>query len=142
MSDVENIRAARKLFQVNVNLDNLKDVLEGMASQIEINTAALSDVNDEVKLRATELTMGKYLERISQAVHKDVGERPHVFKLDEPSFLQNEFQTPHGVNLKNGVEKVIEKMEIISKASLFQKRFKKNAEVRIKTLEEQQKLNV
>ena len=58
--------------------------------------------------------MGRYLERISAAVPKALGTRPHAFKLNDPGFFEEDFETEDGPILKAGVEKVIEKLEILS----------------------------
>jgi len=37
-------------------------------------------------------------------VPKALGERPHAFKLDDPGFFEEEFDTEDGPLLKGGVE--------------------------------------
>lgn len=69
-------------------------------------------------------------------MHKDVGDPEHVFKLNEPGFLDSNFKTHDGEQLKNGVEKVIGKMEIISRFANRQNKFKTTANKRLKQLEE------
>ena len=86
--------------------------------------------------------MGVYLDRISQGVSKDVGEEKHIFKLNDEGFMKLTFQTPDGEKLKSGVEKLIGKMEIISRHAINQKKFKKSAAKRIKDLEDAQSMNV
>ena len=83
----------------------------------------------------TNVTMGKSLERISLGIPKELGKRPHAFKLDDPTFLIEETLDEEGKILKGGVEQVIEKMEIVSKHCLNQKKFKLNAQQRINKLE-------
>ena len=68
--------------------------------------------------------MGKYLSRISQAVPKTLGERPHAFKLNDPGFFDEEFDTEDGHLLKIGVERVIEKMEIMANVTSKNRKFK------------------
>ena len=65
-----------------------------------------------------------YLKRIAACIPKSLGERPHAFKLNDPGFFHEEFETEHGPLLKEGVEKVIEKMEILSALTLKNHRFK------------------
>ena len=79
--------------------------------------------------------MGMYLNRISQAVPKSLGERPHAFKLNDPGFFDEDFDTEDGPLLKEGVERVIEKMEIISSVTLKNRKFKSKAEERLDKLE-------
>lgn len=79
--------------------------------------------------------MGKYLERVAQAVPKNLGEKPHAFKLDDPGFFDENFETEHGQVLKNGVEKLVEKIEILSAQTNKQRKFKEKADQRIKVLE-------
>ena len=75
--------------------------------------------------------MGQYLERISQGISKHLGKRPYIFKLDEPLFMQHQFQTKDGHILKGGVEKLIEKMEIISRHLINCTKFNEKAEERL-----------
>ena len=77
-----------------------------------------------------------YLGRIASSVPKALGERPHGFRLNDPGFFDEEFDTEHGQFLKQGVEKVIAKMEILSSVTLKNRRFKIKAEERLDKLEE------
>lgn len=138
-SDVENITAISKLFKFSINIDTLKEVLEEMRIQIDQNTTSIHNVKNEVALKAGESNLGRYLERIASGVHKDVGDPEHIFKLNEPGFLESNFKTPDGDKLKKGVEKVIAKMEVISNFAKQQKKFKTSANNRIHALEEEQK---
>ncbi len=63
--------------------------------------------------------------RIAQAVPKTLGERPHAFKLNDPGFFEEDFETEDGPLLKEGVEQVIEKMEILSSVTVKNRKFKK-----------------
>ena len=76
-----------------------------------------------------------YLKRIAASVPKTLGERPHAFKLNDPGFFDEEFDTEHGHLLKEGVEKVIEKLEILASVTLKNHRFKIKCEQRLKKLE-------
>lgn len=113
-----------------------------MRIQIDQNTTQIHNVKNEVALKAGESNLGRYLERIASGVHKDVGNPEHIFKLNEPGFLESNFKTPDGDKLKKGVEKVIAKMEVISNFAKQQKKFKTLANNRIHALEEEQKQNV
>lgn len=53
-SDVENIKAIAKLFKVNVNIDTLKEVLEEMRLQIDLNTTNIHSLDKELSLKASE----------------------------------------------------------------------------------------
>ena len=97
--------------------------------------ATIKDLDRRLNLRATEKGIGQYLERISQAIPSTLGKRPHAFKLDDPAFFEQEFDTEHGGILKGGVEKMIEKLEIISSIAMKNKKFKVKAEGRIDRLE-------
>ena len=41
-----------------------------------------------------------YLERISVAIPQTLGERPHAFKLNDPGFFEEVFETEDGHLLK------------------------------------------
>lgn len=79
--------------------------------------------------------MGMYLQRIAASIPKSLGERPHGFKLNDPGFFEESFDTEHGQFLKTGVEKVIEKLEILSSVTSKNKKFKIKAEQRLDRLE-------
>jgi len=102
----------------------------------------LADLDKRVNLRATEKVMGTYMERISFAVPQALGQRPHAFKLDNPAFFESEFETEHGHLLKAGVEKVIEKLEILSNVALKLKKFKSAASERLLLLEQADMFNL
>lgn len=72
---------------------------------------------------------------MSQAIPNELGKRPHAFKLDDPAFFESEFETEYGHVLKQGVEKLIEKLEIISAVCSKNKKFKTRAEERLSKLE-------
>lgn len=74
--------------------------------------------------RASEKVLGQYLERIAQSVPGDLGKRPHAFKLNDPAFLKEDFDTEFGHVLKQGVERFIEKIEVLAHATHKNKCFK------------------
>ena len=53
----------------------------------------MSDHDGALRLRCQERVLGNYFERMSFAVHKDVGSREHKFKLDDPRFLSEDFES-------------------------------------------------
>lgn len=79
--------------------------------------------------------MGMYLKRIAASIPKALGERPHAFKLNDPGFFDEEFDTEDGHILKQGVEKVIEKLEILSSVTMKNHKYKIKCERRLNTLE-------
>ena len=83
-----------------------------------------------------------YLKRIAAAVPKTLGTRPHAFKLNDPGFFDEEFDTEDGHLLKEGVEKVIEKIEILSAVTMKNHKYKAKCEVRLKRLEAAELLNM
>ena len=107
VSDIETVTAAKKLFTYNLNLDNLKEYLDEMRVQIEAHEEQLDAHEAEIGRRTTEKAITKYLERIAMGVHKDCGERPHTFKLDEPGFLDSDFGGEDGLAMKSSVELMI-----------------------------------
>lgn len=53
-----------------------------------------------ISKRASEKVMGMYLGRIAVAIPHTLGERPHAFKLNDPGFFEEEFDTADGHVLK------------------------------------------
>ena len=62
--------------------------------------------------------MGNYFERIGTSVHRDVGSREHRFKLDDPRFLTEDFNSADAQYLKSQIELFIDKIEIVSMSSM------------------------
>ena len=102
----------------------------------------MASLEKQVNRRATEKCMGMYLKRISASIPKTLGERPHAFKLNDPGFFHEDFDTEDGHLLKEGVEKVIEKLEILSSVTLKNHRYKNKCEQRLKKLEAAELLNL
>ena len=82
---------------------------------IQFQSGQINKLDADIQTRSTQVVMGKSLERIAMGVSRKLGDRPHAFKLDDPTFLVEETLDDNGRALKTGVEKVVEKMEIISK---------------------------
>ena len=57
-------------------------------------------------------------------VAKEIGEKSHKFKLDDPQFLTDDMSTPDGQILKKAVEGFIDKLEIISNSLIRNNKFK------------------
>lgn len=134
-SEIETVNHASALFSVDVNLENLQMHLDQIRILLKSYDHRISGVDRGMKQRATEKAMGMYLERMSHAIPKTLGSRPHAFKLDDPSFFEQEFDTEHGQLLKSGVEKMIEKLEIMSSVCMKNKKFKNKATERLDKLE-------
>ena len=65
-------------------------------------------------LKTGDRILGNYFERMTFGFHKDVGTREHKFKLDDPRFLTDEFNTVDAQHLKVSIESFIDKLEILS----------------------------
>ena len=124
-------------------------MLDHIKSLISAQEDKISNLDIEVRLRATEFQVGKCLERISQGVSKQLGEKPHKFSLNEPSMDQvledenankndkKEYNSADARILKSGLEQLCDKMEILSKVCLQNKKFKPKAEERLSYLEDE-----
>ena len=86
-SEVDNVKQIDKFFHLDLNFDNLKDYLMQMRHTLHNQSEHIRALEREIYRRTTDVVMGKSLERISLGVSKKLGERPHAFKLDDPSFL-------------------------------------------------------
>lgn len=87
VSEVETVVPTSKFFQLDVNLDTLKDHLRDIRGHLTSQYDHLRKLDKLVDKRATEKVLGLYLKRVANSVPQTVGERPHSFKLDEPGFL-------------------------------------------------------
>ena len=142
VSEVETVIPSNTLFSVDINLDNLKDHLGQIRTHLSRQDQILEKLTTQVSHRSTEKGMGMYLKRIAKSIPQALGSRPHAFKLNDPGFFDEDFETEHGHLLKEGVEKVIEKLEILSSVTLKNHRYKTKCESRLKKLEEAELLNL
>jgi hypothetical protein len=72
-------------------------------------------------------------------VAKEIGEKTHKFKLDDPQFLTDDMTTPDGQILKTSVENFIDKLDIISNSLIRTNKFKTMILPRVVKLEDSQK---
>mmetsp|Transcript_44672 Transcript_44672/g.59263 ORF Transcript_44672/g.59263 Transcript_44672/m.59263 type:complete len:102 (-) Transcript_44672:728-1033(-) len=87
-SDIETVKPSNVLFSVDVNLENLQMHLDHIRGILKHQDTFLNSLDKRVNERATEKIMGQYLERMSHAIPKTLGTRPHAFKLDDPTFFE------------------------------------------------------
>jgi hypothetical protein len=72
-----------------------------------------------------------------------LGDAPHAFKLDDPEFMNADAEvSEEGTIFKEGLGKLVEKMEVISKHCLNQRKYKEESKKRIEHLESQAALFV
>ncbi len=84
-----------------MNLDSLKNFLEDIQEAINDHAKSIQLMQQDLKRKAYEKTLGHYFLKISEGLHKECGERPHAFRLDnEPNYLQENFQTDDSTLLK------------------------------------------
>lgn len=134
-SEVETVEGLPELFQFDLNLDSLRSFLLSLKRQVLVQKDQIEEINTNLGLKSNERTLSQYVQRISQAVHKDCGERPHKFKLDDPAFMTNEFNTVDGPLLKAASENLIEKLEIISNNVVSYRKFKSKTDKRLTAAE-------
>ena len=79
--------------------------------------------------------MGEYFKKISESLHKECGERPVAYKIEEHNFLAEHFLTDDSLILKGSAEKFIEKVEVIGLNILENQKFKQRTNERIEQLE-------
>ena len=72
-------------------------------------------------------------------IHKEVGDKAHKFQLDDKEYLKEEEGTADAVQLRKGVDKFIEKLDILSESVIKLNKFKKSTEARVLKMEEKQK---
>lgn len=76
------IKTLPQLVQVDVNLDTLKNFLEDIQEAINEHAKTMQAMQADLKKKAYERTIGHYFQKISEGLHKECGERPHAFRLD------------------------------------------------------------
>lgn len=77
------------------------------------------------------------MQKISEGLHKECGERPHAFRLDneQSNFLSENFQTEDSVTLKKQAEKLQDKLEVIGLNIINFNKFRNCTEDRLEKLE-------
>jgi hypothetical protein len=108
-----------------------------MRTQIDTNTTGLFNLVKEVSLKTGDATLAKYFERIASTFHKDIGESKHSFKLNDTEFIEGNFKTEDAYKLKGGVESMVNKVEIVSRAIVNMRKFKTTTNEKLASMEEQ-----
>jgi hypothetical protein len=127
------------MLKLNLKFENLEDILERFQSQIFNQASAISELQTNQVLKTGQRQLGAYLDRMSNGIHKEVGEKSHKFKLDEAAFLSEDTSCPDGIVLKHSVEQFIDKLDIVSQAILRNNKFKNSILPRVVKLEDTQK---
>lgn len=79
--------------RLDVNLDTLKNFLEDIQEAINDHAKTINVIQGDLKKKANERTMSHYFLKISEGLHKECGERPHAFRLDneQHNFLSDNY---------------------------------------------------
>ena len=81
--------------------------------------------------------MTKYFERIAECIKEECGKLPHKFRLDDKFFSQTDFNNREVDELFRGsVERLIDKLDLVSWNIVHLKQNKVNHQKRILMLEE------
>lgn len=127
ISDVSDVEPAPQtghaMLKLQLKFENLEDILERFQNQIINHGSAISELQSNSLTKTSQRQLGQYFERISMGVHKEVGEKSHKYKLDDPSFINEETLSPDGQALKHSVEGFIDKLDVISQAIIRNKKF-------------------
>lgn len=67
--------------------------MDRFRDQHSVISSEVSKINSTLAIKSADRTIGNYFERMAFSVHKDVGSREHRFKLDDPRFLTEDFNT-------------------------------------------------
>lgn len=137
VSVAESVKTIPPLVKIDLNLDILKTYLEEIQIAVNDHAHTISGMQTDLKHKAYERTMSFYLQKISDSLQRECGERPHAFRLEDSSFLQENYLTEDSLQLKKNAEKMIEKFEIIGLNLINQQKFKTEANERLEKLERQ-----
>ena len=81
--------------------------------RLERGLAEVEAIREAFLEKATEKTIATYLQKIADSLHRECGEKPFNNSLTEPSPLNELYQTEDSIKLKEAVEKVVDKFQII-----------------------------
>jgi len=82
-ASVESVKTLAPLVKFDLNLDFLKQYLEEIHNAVNDHANSISVMQKEMKFKANERTVGAYFKKISEGLHKECGERPHAFKIED-----------------------------------------------------------
>lgn len=78
------------MLKLQLRFENLEDILERFQNQIMQNSYELREIQTTLLGKSSQKQLGAYFERISQGIHKEVGDKQHKYRLDDPNFLNDE----------------------------------------------------
>ena len=85
-------------------------------TDISKQSRELAFLKGEMRLRATERSMGDYFQRIVQYIPDDLIDKKFKFQLGDPVFLEGEADDPGTQHLKSSVELVGQRVEMLASA--------------------------
>jgi len=132
-----SVKTLPPLVKFDLHLDSLRTCLEEIHTAVNDHAQALTHLQKDIKFKAYEKTMAAYFKKIAEGLHKECGERPHAYRIEEHNFLADNYLTEDSVLLKGGAEKLIEKVEVIGLNLIGAQRFKTEAGDRLEKTEKQ-----
>ncbi len=93
-------------------------------------------MQQDLKHKAYEKTVGDYLNKVAEGIHKDCGERPHALRLEDLENGSEAYLTQDSNVLKHAIDKFHGKMEVVSTNTINLNKFKNRTELRIQKLED------
>ena len=96
----------------------------------------INTIQQDLKHKSYERTLGDYLSTVAEGIHKECGERPHGLRLEDLEKGSEIYLTQDSNVLKHAIDKFHGKMEIVSTNIINLNKFKSRTEHRIKMLED------
>lgn len=81
--DATSVKTLAPLVKFDLNLDFLKAYLEEIHDAVNDHASSISTMQKDIKHKAYEKTMGQLFKKMSDALQKECGERPHQFRIDD-----------------------------------------------------------
>lgn len=81
-------------------VDNLVENFEELQFQLRDGLTEIKEFKKTALSKASENTIAIYFNRISEALHRECGERPYTNKMNEESNLGDLFQTDDSLKLR------------------------------------------
>ncbi len=92
-----------------------------------------------MNLKTSDRALGTILERFCMGITKEVGEKPHKFKLDDKEFLKENNGNADEIYLKQNVEKFLDKLDIVSASLIRLETHRKQQSAKLTLVEDKQK---
>lgn len=108
-------------------VEQIEEAVEDMVVKFDRSVAELDQFKKQFLSKATEKTIATYMRKICDGLQKECGDKPYKDKLSDPMLFQDLYQSEDSIALKDAVNEMFDKFQIIGMNLIQAKKFKKDA---------------